>query len=329
MSTKILEVVYQSDDNYILASAASMTSLLENNQHLQEIIIYYVGYEISQENRKRMELLLQNYANASLVYIDAAAAGYNEIFKNLPGTNAWNDLYITWYKLIVFGEQLFQTDRILYLNPHTIVNKGLDNLLELDFENNMMALSYDCLMIEHKKAIGLPEEYGYHNCGVMLINREKWVKDGATQAALSHLAQPNEYIIVDQDFCNIFFKDSIKLIGPEFNYSSAYYAYPLKTLLEVNHLNPTNYYSYKQLMAEYYSPVIIHSSFGLTGKPWEKNNQHPNGPLWDKYIDLSPWKDYPRPIAKKTMAWSAYRILPRFLFMQMYRLAVQHKLRKG
>lgn len=316
--TKVLNVIYQSDDFYILASAASITSLLMNNQHFDQINIYYLGYELSDDSITKLNHLTNQYQNATLFFVDTKIKGYNDIFVNLPGARAWNDRYITWFKLLAFGEFDFSTDRVLYLNPHTIVTGVLDDLLEIDFQNNIFALSYDCLIESHKKQIGLDYQYGYYNCGVMLVNVEKWQKENLTAFCLDNLKEDHHYVIVDQDFCNIVFKGQIKLLGPEYNYSSAYYAYHLKRLLKDNHLTSENYYSYAELMAERFEPKIIHSSFGLTGKPWETGNEHPNGYLWDKYIKLSPWKNVERPVAKKSLGWQLYKILPNWLFMSLY-----------
>ena len=328
MKNKILNVLYQSDDHYILASAASITSLLINNKQLDEINIYYIGLEISEENKLKLNQLVDLYHNAKLFFVDAQENNYNELFKELPGAKAWNDRYITWYKLIAFGEMDFPTDRVLYLNPHTIITNSLEDLVELDFEDNIFALSYDCLLESHKLKLGLTKEDRYYNCGVMLVNTSLWKEKKMTTFCLEELRKENQYIIVDQDFCNILFRNEIKLLGPEFNYSSAYYAYSLKLLLKTNNLSKKNYYSYEQLRAEFYEPKIIHSSFGLTGKPWEAGNQHPNKEIWNKYINLSPWKGQPRPEAKRTLAWMLYDYLPKPIFMKLYKIAVERKLKR-
>lgn len=40
MNKDILNVLYQSDDNYAAVSAISIASLLENNKHLKQINIF-------------------------------------------------------------------------------------------------------------------------------------------------------------------------------------------------------------------------------------------------------------------------------------------------
>lgn len=321
----ILNVLYQSDNNYILASAASITSLLINNTHLHKINIYYVGLGISEDNLNKLLDLINSFENATLFFIDSQERNYDSIFKDLEGARPWNNRYITWYKLLAFSDIDFPTDRVLYLNPHTIITGKLDDLLKMDFKKNIFYLSYDCLMIDHKKQIGLPLNYGYYNCGVMLVNVLFWKQESLSEYCMKKLKVDKNYVIVDQDFINLNFKERIGLLGPEYNFSSAYYAYPLKKLLKINGLNSENYYSYDRLMQEYYSPKIIHSSFGLTGKPWEENSEHPNRQIWNKYINLSPWKYDKRIKAKKSIAWFIYKYFPKNIMMLLYKVAVRRK----
>lgn len=319
---KVLDVLYQSDDNYAMVSGISIASLLENNKHLDKINVHYCQYKISEVNRRRLRDLVDRYDNARLYFIDAQP--YDEIFKSL-GVKAWHGVYVTWLKLLAFKDVRAQSDRILFINGHTIVNSALDDLLTLDFDNNVMALSYDALFNNHKKDIGLHETDSYYNCGIMLINHKMWQQKNLSGFIKRALAEKSDYMIADQDLCNVVFRGKIKLLSPTYNFSSAYYAYDLKKLMKVNDLKPEYFYSYDQLMTDYYSPKIIHSLFGIKGKPWEENNDHPQKQLWQKYINLTPWKNTRRPQAKHTITWELYDLLPMSLFMKLYIVAVRRK----
>lgn len=321
-SKRVLDVLYQSNDAYAMVSGISMVSLLENNQHLDEINVHYLNYKITAENVKNLQSIAKRYQNATLQFIDAEK--YHEALKEL-GVMPWHGLYITWLKMLAFGDLRLKSDRVLFINGHTIVNGSLDGLIDLDFEGNVMALAYDCLLNEHKKAINLDASDGYYNCGIMLINHKKWLKEGIGKQVTTSLSSKSDYMIGDQDFCNIIFKDKIKLLDSTYNFSSAYYAYDLQRLLRVNDLQPGYFYSYEELMENYYAPKVIHSLFGVTGKPWEEGNEHPQRFLWDKYIAMTPWKNDRRPIAKRTLTWRLYQILPNSLFMFLYTIAVRKK----
>ncbi|RZM29480.1 MAG: hypothetical protein EOO88_04785 [Pedobacter sp.] len=325
MTQKTLNVLYQSDDNYAMISGISIISLLDNNQHLDGINIFYCDYKITKVNRDRLKKVVAGYKNAKLVFIDAQK--YHSTFLDLK-VKPWHGVYITWLKMLAFGDLKLKTDRVLFINGHTIINGPLDELIDLDFEDNVMALSYDGLVNDHKKTIGLEETDGYYNCGIMLINHKKWQEEKLDAFIKAHLKEKSDYVIADQDLCNVVFRGKIKTLGSTYNFSSAYYAYDLKKFLNVNDLKPAYFYSYEELMASYYAPKIIHSLFGVQGKPWEVNNKHPQRFLWKKYLDMTPWKNAKRLEAKPSLTWRLYDILPRGLFMQLYIIAVRRKFGK-
>lgn len=322
---KILNALYQSNDNYAMVSATSIVSLLENNKHLDEINLYYLNYEIKSSSIEKLNKIAGEYANCKLVFIDAR--NYHDQLREL-GVKPWHGVYVTWLKILAFGDLSLNTDRVLFINGHTIINGSLDGLIELDFEDNVMALAYDGLVNAHKKTIGLNENDGYYNCGLMLINHAKWVDEDIDSLVKGSLSAKSDYVIADQDFCNVLFKNRIKTLNSTYNFSSAFYAYDLKRFLKVNNLLPNYYYSYDELMENYYSPKIIHSLFGIVGKPWELNNMHPQRFLWNKYIKMTPWAKSKRPTAKRTFNWFLYDVLPNSIFMYLYMIIVRNKFGK-
>lgn len=322
---KILEVLYQSDDNYAPISSISITSLLQNNKHLDSIRVFYCGYRLTSSSKKKLTQTVKKYPNASIDFIEVE--GYHQKFREL-GVKTWHGVYVTWLKMLAMADLPAKTDRVLYLDPHTIVNSALDYIIELDFNNNVLALAYDGLANGHKATIGLKPDDGYYNCGVMLFNHKKWLKENINEEVISHLQAKNDYDIADQDLCNVLFRDRIKLLDVAFNFSSAFYAYDLKLFLKYNDLKPAYFYSYEEIMGNYYAPKIIHSRYGLTGKPWEKGNEHPNKYLWKKYMDMTPWKDHDWPAAKKTLNWRLKQLLPKHVLMFLYSYAVNKKYSK-
>lgn len=320
---KILNILHQSDDGYAKVCAFSIVSLLENNKNIDEINIYYLAYRVSEQNKNRLRNTVEPYRNCKLVFIDAGK--YHDQLKGL-GVTSWRGLYITWLKLLAINDLRLSTDRILYVNAHTIINSSLDDLLELDFDDKVLGLSYDCVVKEHKDTLGLRSNEGYYNCGVMLFNHKKWINDNIDAEVRTSLSKKSDYLIVDQDFCNVLFRDRILTLDSTYNFSSAYYGYDLKRLLRVNRLdNATMFYTYSNLMTNYYAPKIIHSLFGISGKPWEEGNRHPQKYLWKKYIDMTPWRSLPMPKAKYNINWFLYDLLPQKIFLYIYRFAVVGK----
>ena len=325
MNKDILNVLYQSDDNYAAVSAISIVSLLENNKHLKQINIFYLGHELKKGSINKFNEMVSSYKNATITFVDVS--GYPDELKEI-GVKAWKGLYITWYKMLAFAKLDIKTDRILYINPHTVISGALDDLLELDFEDNILALSYDATMVNaHKNAIGLKSTDGYFNCGIMFVNHKKWIKDKIDFKMREHLRH-NHYEVADQDLCNVFFKDKIKLVGVEYNFSTVFYGYDIKKYIKANGFIPESFYNYNEIMEAYYTPKIIHSQFGITGRPWQTGNDNLVGLLWHKYLGMTPWKNAKIPEAKKDINWLLYKLLPQAIVVKLYAWAVKRKFAK-
>ena len=112
-------------------------SLLDNNTHLDKINIYYVGYKITKANIQKLESLGRQYRNCNFYYINGDK--YHKELKTI-GVRSWRGLYITWMKLLAINDIKLNTDKILYLNAHTIVTSSLDNLLDFDFKGKLLGL---------------------------------------------------------------------------------------------------------------------------------------------------------------------------------------------
>ena len=68
---KILNVLYQTDDNYAASAGVSMTSLFRTNSHMDEIHIYLLDSGISEENLQKFSSLCSEYGR-DLEVIDTA-----------------------------------------------------------------------------------------------------------------------------------------------------------------------------------------------------------------------------------------------------------------
>ena len=66
---KILNVLYQSDNNYADLTGVSITSLLINNQHLDEINVYILNDMISESNLEKMYQICNQYSR-NLIIVD-------------------------------------------------------------------------------------------------------------------------------------------------------------------------------------------------------------------------------------------------------------------
>ena len=318
----ILNVLYQSNDYYSVATGVSMTSLLENNKGLTEINIYVLDDAISEANKDKMICLSGNY-NRKINFVNT-----QEILKRLKDLKVapFKNTYTTYFKLMALNELDVSTNRILQLDGDTIINGSLYDLCTIDISNVICAATYDCTMNKYKSLINIPKIDKYYNCGVLLINQEMWKSFQCEKQIINHLKNVrNGYYTVDQDIINVLFRNKIKYLDLTYNYNSGFYIYGIKESLRMYDLREPYYNKIEDISRVYHNPIIYHCMGAMTGRPWEKDSIHPQNEIFDHYLSISPWKDYEKVSVKRKMIFRVqrmlYLILPRALYIPIHKIA--------
>lgn len=326
---KILNVLYQSNDNYAVLTGVSITSLLINNQHMDEINVYILNDMIDEKNIKKMQQICDEYSR-NLIVVDT-----REIIKRLIELEVepYKNTYTTYFKLFAVGSLDLNSDRVLQLDGDTIINGPLDELLEMDLQGCVCAATYECLLNEYKKMIGVPERDKYYNCGVLLINKNFWDEYDCENKIVHHLTHVrNRYFTVDQDIINVLFRDKITYMHLKYNFNSGFYMYGIKESFKIYNLSEEYYSTLEQINEAYQAPVIYHCMGAMTGRPWEQGNVHPQNDIYDKYKALSPWKDVEKKVVKRSLIFRLqrrlYLLLPRPVYAPIHRFALWLYLKK-
>lgn len=311
-----------------------VTSLCENNKHFDKINVYYLSLGISANNVTKLKSLEKKYPNLTLMIIDSEK--YQKEAEELK-LSKWNGKLITWFKLLVLSDLNLDSDRILYLNPHSIVTGSLDYLAEVDFKQNIMLNIYDYFE-NFPGLVDIPtrkQTDPYYNCGLMLINHKMWQAEDIGVKVKSSLQEQSNFKIADQDFCNIFFTGKIGLIPFEYYAWETLFLYkPISALRMQRLLNRPNYYSYEDVLVGLLTPKIIYLTSVGSGRAWYKNNKAPAAPLFEKYLELSPFAKTTRPETVKNLAYYVSTYSPKALalwinFIYIYtRVNISWKLKK-
>lgn len=303
MPKKILNVLTQSDQNYLIPGSVMVTSLCENNTHFDEINIYYLSLGISPDNIKKLKSLEKKYQNLKLVIIDSKR--YQKEAEKLK-LSKWNGKLITWFKLLVLSDLTINTDRILYLNPHSIITGSLDNLATIEFNQNIMLNIYDYFE-NFPGLVDIPtreKDAPYFNCGLMLFNHKKWQEDNLGVEVRNSLKKKSNFKIADQDFCNIFFNGKIGVIPFEYYAWETLFLYdPISALRIQKLLNKPNYYSVDDVRNGLLAPKIIYLTSVGSGRAWFKGSRAPTASLFEKYLKMTPFIDAQRPYTVKNTAY--------------------------
>lgn len=316
MAEKILNVLYQSDNGYSMVTGVSIVSLCENNQHLDEINIFLIDDDIAPINLRRIRDIVKRYGR-TLHIVDAEPIRNKLIeMKVTP----WRGTYTTYYKLLAARDLPIKTDRVLQLDGDTIINRPLDELLEMDLGDSVCAATIDCVLTEYKELLGIPREEFYYNCGIMLISQPNWIAKRCTERIIEHLTTVrSKYFVVDQDIMNILFRHDIRFMSATYNFNTCFYIYGVDYTFKIYHLTDEIYMPHDELQRILdEGPVINHCMSAFTGRPWEHNSIHPQNALFDRYLAMTEWTDADKLDVRRSFVFRAQRFAYLHLPLSLY-----------
>lgn len=314
-----MDILYQFNEKYAPYAGVSITSLFMNNRDVNHVTVWILGEGLSQESVSRFGQLSAAYGR-KINYIDAEALVGKIRDMGMPsyrGSYAAN--------IRMFISELFPEDvsRVLYLDADTIVMSDISDLYDSDMKGHTLSMVYDSLGESHKREIGLSDDEGYYNSGVILFDVEKWKEKEYTGRIIDHVKNVRaHYPSPDQDLINVVCRGDIMTLPPCYNFQPVHRAYAIKDYFR--NYGHTLYYKDEELERAASDPKIIHF-FRFVGEfPWNKNNVHPFNDIFDEYIKESLWKDYVKKPADNGLALKCekvlYRILPRSLFLDVFRV---------
>ncbi len=325
---RTLNVLYQTNNNYAVVTGISMTSLFENNKDIEEINVFVLDDEISKENKDKMLALCSAY-NRQITFVDTQI-----ILKRLLELKVapYRNTYTTYFKLMAIKDLPVPDERILMIDGDTIINGSLSELVDMDISDSLCAATCDCLMNKYKALVDIPLTDKYYNCGVLLINQKMWKSEHCEERIADHLKNVrNGYFTVDQDIINVLFRSRIQNLDMKYNFNSGFYIYGIAESLKMYDLKEPYYYSEDVIKKAYANPTIYHCMGAMTGRPWEKDSIHPQNGIFDRYVAISPWKNFEKAAVKRdkifTVQRKLYQILPRRLYIPLHKAALNRFLK--
>ncbi len=276
----VLNVAYSSSDLYSKFAGISMISLFENNKEFENINIYLIEDNVSEENKNKLKKIVERY-NRNIYFLS-----FTIISEGMKGLNN-NFAKSTYGKLFLY--KLEHLNKIIYIDCDTIIQGSLKELWEMNIDNYSMGGVLDCVYPYEKDTIHMKKKDNYINCGVLLLNLEIWRKKNITKKCIQYLEE-NNYLTpnYDQGLLNCICHNSTLIIDPKYNMMSHVFSYNRDNVIKLFKLN--EYYSDKILQNAKRNPVIIHYLEHFYGKPWYSESSHPYRDVFVKYWEISPWK---------------------------------------
>jgi len=326
-----LNVLYGCDENYAPYTGVSMTSLLENNKHLDTLRIYVAAQGFSEESRTKMEKLAAQY-DREIIFLDTRTA--EEQIRKYQ-CKGWNGSLATWLRFFVLEQLPESIDRILWLDSDTLVCGDLSQLCEFDFQGAPIACVCDSICYYERFRLGFGYEDPYFNAGVISFNLKYWRENQTLERMFSHLKDNvSRYSLNDQDLLNDFFRGKILKLDPAYNSQGFLRPYVKHGYWKTYPWMQEAFYLPDAVVRAAENPVVIHFFRFLGDYPWQQGrNLHPDKKLYEQWKQRSPWKDHPGVPARKETVYKIekllYLILPKSIFLKIFSMVTNRTLPKS
>lgn len=302
-------VVYSCDDGYAGILGISMVSLLEHNKNLT---VFILSYDIQEKNRELLVKTAWKYG------VECIFLNVHELCsRNFPSSGRWPP--IAFVRLFMAYILPGSIKKALYLDCDTLVVRNIEDLFEIDMDGYVFKGVQDCVSGQYKKNVGLNIWEPYVNGGVLLVDiaaLRRFDTEGAVTQFFNQYSRRMTY--ADQDVLNGVFRGKIGTLPAEYNVMTVILNWNYREICRLR--KPISYYSENAIIYSRENPAIIHFTQNLwTIRPWYQNSNHPMAAEFQKYKDISPWKDKKSPFFEakggRSKQIAVLKKLPRAVFV--------------
>lgn len=273
-----MNIVFSTDDNYAPLTGVAIFSILESEKYYKdEIKIFILDGGVSHDNKLFINKLTE-HKSCSIVFIDTRTLE-NEIDSliKLPVRSL-----ATWYRIFLPRVLPDNVKKVIYLDCDSYINDTLQELWEIDMESYDVAGVLDIISEENKAAIGLKASDPYINAGMLVINVDRWRKEGVQEKLIDFINKKKGKVAYhDQGTINAICRKK-KILHPKFNAMTPFFVLSSCQLQKYHKLG--SYYSEKEITEAKQQPVFCHLTPYLVDRPWAKGNFHP---LQKQYMSLA------------------------------------------
>lgn len=306
-----LNVFYASSDAYAPFAGVSMTSLFMNNTDIESITVYVFPDDISEKNLARMRELADQYGR-ELVILDSSEKMKMFDSMELP---TWRGSRVLYGRVFCSDFVPETVERLIALDSDTLIVGSLRPLLKLDMKGNCVAMVQACL--PETKLLDPPVHY---NIGLTVFNVKKWKDENWSKKTLDLIrTYPYKLIVADQEILNLTCRGSILKLPLQYDYYVIFRAFSDDTYYTDT---PPEFYSREEAAYAREHPVVLHAYRFLGERAWDKDTLHPDKDIFDEYLLASPWSDYEKKPADKSVVFTVerllYRLLPERVFYRIF-----------
>ncbi|WP_296112604.1 glycosyltransferase family 8 protein [uncultured Anaerococcus sp.] len=266
-----IDLLLTLDENYIKHMKVLMTSIYITNPS-ETFNIYLIHSGIAEPVLAGLRKDMERFSY-SFFPIKAG----DELFSSAKVTDRYpKEMY---YRLLAGRLLPKNLDKIIYIDPDTLVINSLKDLWELDISNFLFAAASHTGKTDMANSVNklrLGTDTDYYNSGLLLINLKRARKEIDPEEIFTYASENYKNLILpDQDILNALYGDRV---------------YPLKDI--IYNYDARNYSTYllkTKGMADLEwimeNTVILH--FCGRDKPWKKNHRTKFTSLYKHYMNLA------------------------------------------
>lgn len=263
-----MNILVTLDSNYVPHLIVMLKSLMFSNPDT-DFDIYVAHSSLTQKDFKQME---QN-VDPTRTKIHPVTVN-NSLFENAPILK--RTAKETYFRLLVTEYLPKEVDRILYIDPDTVVINPLDSLYNIRFGSNLLAAAGHTRGLVEKLnhlRLHIGKNKKYVNAGIMMMNVEEMRRSVKTQDIFSYISKNGKKLyLADQDVINGMFWDRTINIDP------CLYNLDEKTVY-YHKIDPASGWIEN-------NTVIVH--FNGSEKPWKDEYNGVLAPYYFRYKNMNP-----------------------------------------
>lgn len=213
-------------------------------------------------------------------------------------------------------------DKAIYLDSDLLVESSLSHLWNKSFDEAAVLAVQDYVApfvsmgLGNYDDLGFSPETPYFNTGVLVLNLQRWRREGIRNNAFTNLREYKNYVTcADQDCLNMTLADDWQPLDLRWNVtldSDGFFQWAPESSVK------------KELRSRFeelfYNPHIHH--FADPHKPWELDHPHPAQFRWYRYLWKSGWLSLGERI--KSMARYYINVIPRNILV--YSRPLRHQI---
>lgn len=274
---KLVPIVFAVNDNYAPYLSVTLASLAYTASPDRDYVAYILYNQLSERNLRILSS--QDTPNLWIEPLDVSGQVQDILARAFISAHGSHETYFR----ILIPQMLPHYKKCLYLDCDLVVNRDVGELYDYDVSDVFLGAieeNWEAPGFEAQKRKFTPFVTNYFNCGVMVINVEKFIAHDLFSPFMQRVRSGVKYPCWDQDILNILCSGKARLLPMTWNC--------------MWHLFVQNgfRYSSKKVFLEFVDcaldPAIVH--YNAPEKPWQLDDGHFAAMFW-RHARRSPFYD--------------------------------------